>query len=59
MIIIDDAVQVEDLRVVEARLLIIVHRVEVVGVLLALRKRNDAVAGLSRHRLRVERVGAR
>lgn len=47
MIVVDNAVDVENLRIVKARLLVIVHCVQVVRVL-TLRERDNAVARLAR-----------
>lgn len=55
MIIIDAVVDVQDLRTIEACLLIVVHRIQVVRVL-TLRQRDDTVTRLARHRLRIEWV---
>lgn len=53
MIVVDNAVDVENLRIVKARLLVIVHCVQVVRVL-TLRERDNAVARLARSWLRIE-----
>lgn len=47
MIVVDNAVDVENLRIVKARLLVIVYCVQVVRVL-TLRERDNAVARLAR-----------